>query len=219
MIKKHKKMLILTSIVILLPIFAGLILWNDLPDVIVTHFGAHNEPNGWSSKGFAVFGLPVIVLTIHWLAVTATVFDAKSKNIHHKMLSVLLWICPSISLVLSAVTYTYAMGIPVDVGFIVMLLLGVLYIVLGNYMPKCRQNRSLGMRVSWTLSDPGNWQKTHRVAGWALLSGGVMILATAYFRIPWLFFSILAVTLLVPVLYSYVYYRRHQARSGKEENQ
>ena len=52
MIKRNRAVLIITSIIILIPVLAGVILWDRLPDVIATHFGAGNEANGWSSKGF-----------------------------------------------------------------------------------------------------------------------------------------------------------------------
>ena len=57
--QKHKMLLILTSCVILLQIVVGVALWDQLPDPMPTHFGANGEPDGWSSKPFAVFGLPL----------------------------------------------------------------------------------------------------------------------------------------------------------------
>ena len=63
--KEHKGSILITSIIILLPILVGLFLWNKLPNEIATHFGANGEANGWSSKGFAVFGLPLFVLDCH----------------------------------------------------------------------------------------------------------------------------------------------------------
>ena len=59
MIRQHKKMILLTSIATLLPILIGLLLWKQLPDSVATHWSAGNEPDGYSSKVFAVFGLPV----------------------------------------------------------------------------------------------------------------------------------------------------------------
>ena len=210
MLKKNKGMLLLTSVIILLPIAVGLLLWNELPEMIATHFGVDNEPNGWSSKGFAVFGLPCVLLGIHWIAVLATAMDSRSRNIHGRMMTLLFWICPAVSLVCNALTYTYALGLKPDVGLTVMLLLGILYIVLGNYLPKCGQNYSLGIRLPWTLNDPENWRRTHRVAGWSLTVGGVLILASAPFRIPWLFIIIVFLSILLPVAYSCAYARRHR---------
>ena len=58
--KSYKKTIIITTLITLLPILFGLALWNKLPDTIATHWGADGQANGWSSKAFAVFGLPCI---------------------------------------------------------------------------------------------------------------------------------------------------------------
>ena len=68
MIRQNKKMLLLTSIITLLPVFIGLFLWNQLPDSVATHFGLNNQPDGYSSKAFAVFGLPLILLAVQLLS-------------------------------------------------------------------------------------------------------------------------------------------------------
>lgn len=80
MMKKYKKQLILSSIVTLLPILIGLFLWNRLPDTIATHFGSDNVANGWSSKPFVVFGLPLILLGIHLFCLFTTMNDPKKKH-------------------------------------------------------------------------------------------------------------------------------------------
>ena len=67
MIKKNLKVLIIISIIILLPMVAGLILWNQLPAQMPTHFNIHGEADGWSSRAFAVFGIPVFLLAVHLL--------------------------------------------------------------------------------------------------------------------------------------------------------
>ena len=81
MIRQHKKMLILTSVITLLPIVIGLILWRQLPSSVATHFGVDNQPDGYCSKAFAVFGLPVIMLLFHLICIVATNIDPKRKNI------------------------------------------------------------------------------------------------------------------------------------------
>ena len=77
MIKKNLKTLIVTSVVILLPILAGVILWNQLPNPMPTHWNASGEIDGWSSKPFAIFGLPLILLAAQWLSVLGTAADPK----------------------------------------------------------------------------------------------------------------------------------------------
>ena len=210
MIKQHKTTLILTSIVILIPIIVGMILWNQLPETIATHWGTNNEPNGFSSKAFAVFGLPAVLLAVHWLCMIATTFDKKSKNINPKVLSLVLWICPALSLLMNTIVYLTAMGKEIKVGFIVILFMGLLFIIIGNYLPKCKQSRTMGIKLPWTLKDEENWNKTHRFAGRLWVICGIVVLATAILESPIVFGVIIGVMIIAPVVYSYIYYKRHK---------
>ncbi|MGN0573860.1 MAG: DUF1648 domain-containing protein, partial [Acutalibacteraceae bacterium] len=72
MIKKNKIKIIITSLLTVLPIAAGLILWNRLPEKIPTHFNAAGEPDGTSGKAFAVFGIPLFLLAVHLFCVFMT---------------------------------------------------------------------------------------------------------------------------------------------------
>jgi uncharacterized membrane protein len=99
MIRQHKKMILLTSIATLLPILIGLLLWKQLPDSVATHWSTGNEPDGYSSKAFAVFGLPVIMLILHLVCVIATNIDPKANSINKKIFFIVLWICPVFSII------------------------------------------------------------------------------------------------------------------------
>lgn len=82
--KEYKKLIIATTLITLLPIILGLILWNQLPDTIATHWGADGQADGWSSKTFAIIGLPLILTAIHLFTVLFTLNDPRRKNIHKK---------------------------------------------------------------------------------------------------------------------------------------
>ena len=140
MIKKNLKVLIITSVVILLPILAGLILWNQLPDPMPTHWNASGEVDGWSSKPFAVFGLPLILLAAQWLCVLATGADPKKNNHPEKVLHLVLWIMPVLSVVLHTITYMTTLGMEVRMERIMPVFIGVLFVIIGNYLPKCIPN-------------------------------------------------------------------------------
>lgn len=210
MIKKNLKTLIITTIVTLLPILAGLILWDKLPDQIATHFNANGAADGFSSKAFSVFGLPVFLAVLHWVCTVATSADPKKKNHSDKMLTLVLWICPLISLLCSALIYTYSMGINVDITLIMMLFFGAMFIVIGNYLPKCKQNYTMGIKIPWTLNDEENWNYTHRISGKIWVAGGVIILLTAVFRQTWIFFVITLLMVIIPFVLSYLFHKKKE---------
>lgn len=213
MLKKNKWKLVVTSMIILLPVLFGLIFWNVLPDVMTTHWGADGEANGWSSKPFAVFGLPCVVLAIHWLCVLATSKDPKNKNQTPKVFGMVLWLCPILSLFAGGVTYADAFGKSFEIETLTLLLIGLMFVVLGNYLPKCKQNHTIGIKVKWALENEANWNATHRLGGRLWVIGGVLVMLCAFLPeivIPWALVVILPVMAVIPAVYSYVYYKKHQ---------
>ena len=210
MIKENKRKLILTSVVILIPVIIGIILWNKLPDTIATHWGINGDPDSYNSKAFAVFALPLILFVVHWICVIATKLDPKSKNINSKMFSIVLWICPAISLVMNTMVYLIALGKEIRFVSVVIIFMGLLFIIIGNYLPKCRQSYTMGIKLPWTLNDEENWNKTHRFAGALWVIGGIVIIATAIFESFIIFFSIMAVMIIAPTVYSYLHYKNNK---------
>lgn len=208
MIKKNLKMMILTSIVILAPVVVGLILWDQLPAQMATHFTTNGEPDGWSSKEFAVFGLPLLLLAVHWFCVAVTGTDPKSENISDKMMNLILWICPMVSVVGDGFTYLYAMDNSVNTTKFAMLFLGCIFIVIGNYLPKMKQSYTLGIKLPWTLNSEENWYRTHRLAGYTFIIGGLMMIVTSFMPFHWLVFVSLFVMVGIPTIYSYLLYRK-----------
>lgn len=203
MIKKNKGTLIVTSLVILIPIAIGLLIWNKLPDQIPTHWNIDGEVDSWSSKAFAVFGLPCILLVLHWLCVIASNLDRRSTEYPPVMVNLVLWICPAIGLLVNTLIYTQALGYSLDVEVIMPLFMGLMFLIVGNYLPKCRQSTTLGIKLPWTLNNEENWNKTHRVGGKVWVGCGIVILATAFMGSFWILLGVLLVMVIVPTVYSY----------------
>ena len=208
MIKKNLKVLIITSIIILLPILAGVILWDQLPDPMPTHWNVAGEVDGWSSKPFAVFCLPLIMLAAQWLCMLGTAADPKKNNHPEKVLHLVLWIIPVLSVVLDAVTYAVAMGKEVRMEVVMPVLIGLLLAIIGNYLPKCKQNYTIGIKIPWTLNSEENWNRTHRFAGrlWTLC--GIAMMLTGFFGGFWVFLPIVLLMVLAPIVYSYMLHRK-----------
>ena len=205
MMKANKKTLIITSIVTILPVLIGIICWNRLPDVMATHFGFNNEANGFSSKAFAVFGLPMILLAVLWVGAFVTAHDPKRQNISPKMFSLMLWIAPVISLVAAATIYPVNLGYELNIAFFSELLSGLMFIIIGNYLPKARQNYTIGIKIPWTLANEENWNRTHRLAGYLWMICGILMILislTRFVPAEWLI-GIFLIMVLVPCIYSF----------------
>ncbi len=213
--KKYKKMIIITTLVTLLPILLGIILWEKLPDSIATHWGADGQANGWSNKAFAVFGMPCILAAIHLFSVCVTLNDPKRKNIHKKPLALVFWIVPVVSLVTSGFTYMAALSSDIDIRLIVSIMMGILFIILGNYMPKLQQNYTVGIKLPWTLNSIENWNRTHRFGGKLFIAGGVLtavsgILSPLLGETSWIVI-VLTITIacaVVPMGYSFWLFKK-----------
>ena len=208
MIKKHLKTLIITSILTLLPILAGLYLWDTLPEQVPSHWDVNGEIDGWSSKPFFVFGLPCIMLAAQWLCVLGTAADPKKANHSDKVLHLVLWIIPVLSIILSAMTYMVALGHTVRVELIMPLLFGLVFTIIGNYLPKCKQSYTIGIKIPWTLNSEENWNRTHRFAGRLWLVCGLGIMLTAFIGGFWVFLPIVLVMVIAPMVYSYLLHRK-----------
>ena len=206
MIKKNLKLIIITALISLLPMAVGLILWDKLPDTIATHFGLNGEADGWSSKATAVFFIPSFITALHLVCALGTSLDPKSKNINGKPFTMVLWITPTLSVLVCTLTYLNALGYNVSMNIIMPIFMSVLFIIIGNYLPKCKPNYTIGIKVMWTLNDEENWNKTHRFAGKLWVICGAITGVVSLF-IPWFFFATIAVMVFAPVVYSYLLYR------------
>ena len=208
--REYRKRMVITSLVTILPMFVGFLLWNKLPDTMATHFGSDNMPNGWSSKTFAVIGLPLFLLLLHWFSVGVTLNDPKKKNIGKMMFTVVFWIIPIVSLFANGATLLYALGWKVDISLIISILIGFVFILLGNYLSKNRQNYTVGIKLPWTLSSEENWDKTHRMASKLWVVGGILIIANGFIRNTILLLFVLIILIVVPTSYSFFLYRKQK---------
>ena len=208
MIKKNWKILVITSVILLLPVLVGIIMWNQFPDQIPTHWNAAGEIDSWSGKPFAIFGLPMLMLAFQWLCVLVTSADPKKENHPSKVLHLVFWIIPVISVVLSAIIYAVALGSKVRMEMVMPVFVGLVLAIVGNYLPKCKQNYTIGIKIPWTLNSEENWNRTHRFAGRLWLVSGLVIMLTGFLGGFWIFFGVVLVMVLAPVIYSYLLHRK-----------
>lgn len=210
MLKKYRGTLIVTTLVMLLPMLVGLILWNRLPEQVPTHFNAAGEADGWSGRAFAVFGLPGILLALHWLCVLGSLLgDPKAKNLEGKVFTLVLWTCPILAVLLMALVYGTALGMDANVEIIMPLLVGMLLAIIGNWLPKCKQTYTLGIKLPWTLADEDNWNRTHRFAGpiWVACGMVIMVCGLIGGAFLWVMVAAFVVMIAAPTVYSYLLFK------------
>lgn len=174
--KMNKKLLALTSIVILLPMIWGLIIWKQLPNQISIHFNLAGQANNFQSKPLAVFGLPLFLLLVHLFVIFVTARDPKNQTMNKKMGKVIYWLTPIVSVSVFYLIYSKALGSTTNPSIVVSALLGLIFVMMGNYMPKLKVNHTVGIRLPWTLQSEDNWHKTHRLAGKLWVLGGLILL-------------------------------------------
>ena len=217
MLKKYRKTLIITTIITLLPILAGVILWNRLPEEMPMHFNAAGEVDGWASKAFGVFGMPVLLVAVQWLcAVGSLKMDPKARNLNEKVMGLVLWLIPVLSVLMHALVYGTALGREMNVQIVIPLLMGLLFVIIGNWLPKCKQTYTLGIKIPWTLEDEDNWNRTHRFAGPVWVACGVIVMAGALIggAFLWVMLAALVVMIAAPVVYSYLLFSAKQKAEG-----
>ena len=206
---KNKKTLVITSLICLLPIIVGALVYKRLPETIATHFDLNGNPDGWSSRAFAVFGLPAILLAVNLLLPFMLRADPKHENMSGALVNITSWTIPVLSLLCSGLTLGRALGYDVRIERVLPVFMGVLFILIGNYLPKTKQSYTMGIKLPWTLASEENWNRTHRLAGFLWVLGGIYFIVVSF--IGWsvtAFVIPLAVMVLVPMVYSFLLYRK-----------
>ena len=216
---KNKGILALTSVMILLPMAVGLLLWERLPEMMATHFGLSNNPDGFMSRTMVVFGQPLILLGLHWLCIFAGKYGW-TKSTGSKLGAMVLWIVPAVSLFAAVITYGYALDARLDIGLLVVVFLGALFTFTGNYMPKVTRNFVVGIKLPWTLADEDNWNRTHRFAGPIWVLGGLTLLALGIAGLPSIIpvIVVLVAMIVLPTGYSMILAKK-KAGNGETDGE
>ena len=193
MTKEEKKMLIITSCICLCPMMIGILFYSKLPNQIAIHFDVNNQPNGYASKNFFVFGFPIIMSLFQLVAYGGSILQDNNKIANKRMNNVVRWVIPILSIVMYIVTILYALEYDIDFRVIVMSLLGILFIVMGNYLPKTKNTRTIHLGVSNSLNDK-DYAQVARISGYGMILNGLLMIFSIFFDVM---VSVLIVGLLV----------------------
>lgn len=207
----NKKRLLFPMVICLLPALVGAFLYNELPEQLPIHWNGAGEIDDYGSKALVLFGFPIFFMLMELFVYAAFTTDPKRMNQSQKLKSLFLWLLPVTEMMVLLVTITSALGYEVNVVSIICLFVGVLFVIVGNYLPKCKQNYTMGYRIPWALQDEDNWNKTHRLAGYLWLLGGIVLIVLTLLVYETLVLAGVTVALIIlffiPVIYSYLLYR------------
>lgn len=214
---KHKKMLVFTSVMLLLPMAVGVFLWGQLPDKMPTHWGFNGQIDGWSGKAFAVFGTPLFLLVFHWITAALVFLDGRNREQSEQAINLVFFIFPVLSWISSGMIYAASMEVEINMTTWMEVLFGLLFLIVGNYFPKMKRNYTMGIRVPWTVSNEENWVKTHRFGGKVWVVGGLVMLMSAFLPANIsvsVMVAAIVVIAVVPIGYSYLYYRKQMKNNS-----
>lgn len=209
--KSNKKQLLISTVLCLLPMIFGVAIYGKLPAEIPTKWYSDGTVGQFMPKSFTVFGMPLFMAVINAFVHFSVNNDPKTVNIGSMIKLLGKWLVPVLSLVVVPMSLCWGLGYKIPVDKIVPVLIGVLFVVLGNYFPKSRRNYTAGIRTPWTLNSDENWNKTHHLAAFVWIAGGIgfmlMTFLPAKVMVPaiLILISLLAVA---PFVYSYLLYKK-----------
>lgn len=213
-IKKTFSMPVFVSQLILVALMlgVGLFLYDSLPEQVPSHWNVAGEVDAYMDKGLAVYLFPLITLLIVMLFPILSNIDPRKKK--YKAFS-RPWHILQMAIV-AFFAYMYFVTLYLSLhpeGSIVQFVfvgIGVLFVIIGNYLGKVRQNYFVGIKTPWTLDNEEVWNKTQRMGGWSFLIAGLVILINGF--IQWQLVASMVVAIVIaavwPIIYSYVLYKR-----------
>jgi uncharacterized membrane protein len=207
-----------TTIVVLLLVIAativGVALWNKLPDQMASHWGPNDEVNGYMSKFWGVFLMPLITLAMLVLFLIIPSIDPLKANIAQFREVFNLFI----TLVVGFMIYIYFLTLRWNLGHTdfemskaMLPALGILFFFIGFMLRKAKRNFFIGIRTPWTLSSDRVWDETHRIGSVLFMISGVLAFVGSLFggmAAFWFVFVPIIGSTLITLVYSYVLYQR-----------
>lgn len=209
--KINKKQLLLPSLLTLLPAAVSLALYAQ-PSVLTAPWGFEGTVPMMAVMVFQ----PLALLGMLWLCAWITGKDPGNQGRNQKVSRMMLWTIPVISNLVFAMYCAILLGSAKAVPRLIPIFLGLIFAVIGNFMPKTKRNSTIGVKVCWALQSDENWNATHRFTGrlWFACGIGLMALTCLPEKVGLPILTVLIFLLaFAPMVYSYCYYRK-QRRAG-----
>lgn len=207
--KISKILLILTIISFLGTLF----IYSSLPEEIPIHWGINGEVDNYASKPFAIL-IGLLPLGVYLLMLVLPKIDPKRESYskHKKAYRITSIAIVIVLIITNWMSLLTALGYEVNISIIINLFVGILFIIIGNYMPQIRNNYFFGIRNPWTLSNENVWRKTHRLGGYGFVISGLLFILSIPFKnilsmLPIVFIIIFVIGINV---YSYLLFTKEK---------
>ncbi|NTW28635.1 MAG: SdpI family protein [Coriobacteriia bacterium] len=211
---RFKDMPKLPLVLIAAMFLTGAIVYPSMPAQIPIHWGPTGQIDGWAAKSFwSVFLTPLMAIGLYVLLWLAPYLDPKRANVirSKQFYSIAIELITGLMAVVFVGTIFAAQNHALPMTSIIEVAVGIMFIVLGNYMGRVKRNWTMGVRYSWTLSDDTVWAKTNVLGGRLFMLAGALAVVGAFLPPVWGIVLLLIPALgLVPItyVYSWVLYRR-----------
>lgn len=194
------------------PFILSAAFYSRLPETMPTHWDAAGNPNGYSSRFFAAFGVPAILLICTVFVNFSISADPKKQNIDRspQIKFISKWLIVVIANATQAAVIAKAVNPDFNISVLITVLVGGVIAVFGNYLPKCKPNYTIGIKLPWTLASEENWRKTHRFAGFVWIAGGILIAVSAFAPYKGLMTGAIILLCVAPAVYSYCLYQKEK---------
>ena len=149
--KRNNKMVLLSTLICLLPMLLSWALYDQLPDQVAIHFDAAGNADNYLPKAWAAFGLPMLMALINLYTYFRLNNDPKVENASSQLRQITKWGVPVLSIIIIPVMLFMAMGVSVPISLLGSAVAGMVIVLTGNYLPKCRRNYTVGIKL------PGPW--------------------------------------------------------------
>jgi uncharacterized membrane protein len=187
------------------------VLYDRMPDPVPTHWNAHGVANGFTPKPWGPFIGPLIGAALTAVLIGLPAIAPKDGRLERfgRAYRLIVAAMAGFILFVTMLTSLAAIGVELETTNLICAGVGVLFTILGNVMGKVTRNYFVGIRTPWTLANDEVWLRTHRLGAKLFVLGGLVAVAGALFGHGFgaLMVGVAGAT-LVPVVYSYVIYRR-----------
>lgn len=199
-----------TLFVVLGAFAATVLLYDRLPDPLPTHFDLNGHPNGWMSRAVGAWVVPAIEVLVVALLRFGGYLMPKGwrERLEASPVRALALVTAGMLTSVHVVVLRAALSPLPNLGNAIWLLLGGLFVVLGVLLPRTKRNPFFGVRTAFALASDGNWARTNRVGGWAMVGGGVIAIAAGLVSLPAVALTAILTSAIVPMFWSWVLAKR-----------